>query len=176
MQSILAVAATIQIMAKLTSQLFRLHAFWDGFQTIGSAPSQIQDAFSTLRQGLYEEREYLKRIRRRKGGHNSKGNDLYAEGGPNKVISDAVKDLIKQFKDYEAPFLMSPHTGREKDLEWSFDATQQYYRCDLIHRILWLRVKGGILDIANKLQLLQTRSMFVLCCLSCIEDYIDIER
>jgi hypothetical protein len=130
---------------------------------LGVAPEQIQDALSTLRQGLYEEREYLKRKRRRgEGSRNpssSKGGvkDLYYEGGPTKIINDAVKDLIREFKDYERPFLVSPHEGREKELEWSFDATQQYYKSDLWHRIRWLRSKGGINTIASKLERVQVR-------------------
>ena len=68
-----------------------------------------------------------------------------------------MKDLIQEFKEYEAPFLVSPHEGREKELEWSFDATQQYYRCDFWHRMLWLRSKGGINVIADKLGKVQLR-------------------
>ena len=138
----------------------RLHAFWDAFHTIGAAPQQVQDAFSTLRQGLYEEREYLKRKRRRESPK-SKANSLYLEGGPSKVLNDAVKDLIKEFKEYEGPFLITRHEGREKDLEWSYDATQRYYRCDFPHRIRWLRVKNSVTDIAVKLQWLQTRRIAV---------------
>ncbi len=140
-----------------------LHAFWDAFQTIGAAPSQLQDALSTLRQSLYEEREYLKRKRRREtGGRGTKpSRALYTEGGPTKVINDAVKDLIREFKRYERPFLQTEHTGREKELEWSFDATQQHYRCDFAHRLLWLRSKGAVKSIAEKLQKIQTRRIAV---------------
>jgi hypothetical protein len=77
------------------------------------------------------------------------------------VINDAVKDLIREFKAYEHPFLNTPHTGREKELEWSFDATQQSYKCDLGHRILWLRVKGSVNTIAVRLQRVQTRRIAV---------------
>lgn len=142
-----------------------MHAFWDAFLTIASAPHQVQDSLSTIRQGLYEEREYLKRQRRqRDGSRNSqapKSKTLYNEGGPTKVINEAVKDLIREFKRYEQPFLVTPHTGREKELEWSFDATQQYYNCDFPHRILWLRSKGGVSSIAVRLQRLQTRRIAV---------------
>lgn len=86
---------------------------------------------------------------------------LYNEGGATKVINDAVKDLIRDFKDYEMPFLDTDHEGREKELEWSFDATQQHYRCDFFHRLLWLRNKGGIESIADKLNKLQTRRIAV---------------
>lgn len=72
-----------------------------------------------------------------------------------------MKDLIREFKGYEAPFLITRHEGREKDLEWSFDATQRYYRCDLPHRLRWLRVKSGVTGIAVKLQWLQTRRIAV---------------
>ncbi|PMD54180.1 uncharacterized protein K444DRAFT_540598 [Hyaloscypha bicolor E] len=136
-----------------------LHAFWDAFLTLGSAPNQIQDALSVLRQGLYEEREHLKRKRRRgEGDHpGSKLKSLYYEGGPTRVINDAVKDLIKEFKNYERPFLVTPHEGREKELEWSFDATQQYYKSDFWHRLLWLRARGHIYNIANRLEKAQIR-------------------
>lgn len=77
------------------------------------------------------------------------------------MINDAVKDLIREFKIYEQPFLRSPHIGREKELEWSFDATRQYYRCDLGHRLMWLRVKGFINEIAIKLQRVQTRRIAI---------------
>jgi hypothetical protein len=77
------------------------------------------------------------------------------------VMSEALKDLIGQFKRYEEPFLFTRHSGREKELEWSFDATQQYYRCDLLHRLLWLWSKGGVQNIAVKLNWIQTRRIAV---------------
>lgn len=139
-----------------------IHAFWESFVTIGQAPNRLQDALSTLRQALYEEREYLKRKRRiGEGRIGPKVKALYSEGGPTKVINDAVKDLIKDFKRYERPFLYSPHEGREKELEWSFDATQQHYNSDFAHRGLWLRSKSGIASIAEKLQKIQTRRIAV---------------
>ncbi|TAQ85228.1 hypothetical protein B7494_g6456 [Chlorociboria aeruginascens] len=138
--------------------LIWLHAFWDAFLTVGSAPRQVRDQLSTLRQGLYEEREYLRRTRRRQSrSRPPRSPELYTEGGPSRVINDAVKDLIREFKAYERPFLIPPHDGTEKDLEWSWNTTQRHYNCDLPHRILWLRSKGGIESIAGKLQMLQTR-------------------
>lgn len=76
-------------------------------------------------------------------------------------MTDAVKDLIAEFKGLERPFLVSPHTGTEKELEWSYDATQQYYRCDFIHRLIWLRSKGGVEDIGVRLGKIQTRRIAV---------------
>ena len=138
-----------------------LNAFWEAFGTLINAPYEVRDSLSPLRQGLYEEREYLKRLRKRQDSHSVKGKQLYYEGGPTKVINEAVKDLITAFKHYEEPFLVAPHDGREKDLEWSFNATQQQYQCDLWHRILWLRFKGGVERIAVLLQRMQTRRIAV---------------
>lgn len=124
-------------------------------------PNRVQDVLSTLRQGLYEEREYLKRTRRSSTSTSKAPKTLYASGGPTAVINTAVKDLIREFKHLESPFLVSSHAGREKELEWSFDATQRQYMCDLPHRLMWLRVKGKVLDIAVNLQRVQTRRIAV---------------
>lgn len=141
-----------------------LNAFWQAFLTIAHAQSQIQDELSVLRQRLYEEAEYLRKIRHRhkrprREGHRAR-NDIYGDSGPVRVISDAVKDLMQDFKHYEHPFLVIP--GRtdenrgEKDLEWSFDATRQCYQCDLPRRLIWLRFRGGVTDISTKLERIQT--------------------
>lgn len=77
------------------------------------------------------------------------------------MMNDAIKDLIKRFKQYERHFLVTPHEGREKELEWSFDYTSQHYKCDFWHRFLWLRSKGAIEDISVKLERMQTRRIAV---------------
>ena len=56
---------------------------------------------------------------------------------------------------------MTDHEGREKELEWSFDVKQTEYNCDFGHRMLWLRCKGGVERISQRLQLLQTRRIAV---------------
>jgi hypothetical protein len=70
-----------------------LHSFWDWFLTLSDAPTQVQDYLSTLRQGLYEEREHLKTVRRRGGGSGGgagREGGIYVDGGPLTVINDAV--------------------------------------------------------------------------------------
>ncbi|KAK9423813.1 putative Prion-inhibition and propagation HeLo domain-containing protein [Seiridium unicorne] len=144
-----------------------LNAFWQAFLTVAHAPTQIQDELSVLRQQLYEEAEYLRRLRRRerrpsmrhRDSHRAK-RDVYGDSGPVRVLSDAVKDLMHDFKVYEHPFLVIP--GRtdedrgEKDLEWSFDAMRQNYQCDLPRRLIWLRFRGSVTNIATKLERIQT--------------------
>ena len=57
--------------------------------------------------------------------------------------------------------MIARHEGKEKDLEWSFDVTQRFYRRDLPHKLRWLRLKSGVTNIAIKLQCLQTRRIAV---------------
>ena len=175
-----------------------LHAFWEAFVTVAHADRQIQDVLAMLRQQLYEELEYMRRVRRRErergpppppppttrkrhshhrhshshsnSYNNTKYNDekegagdsedtLYRGSGAIRVLLETLKDLIAEFKVYEAPFLDLPpksHKGPEKDLQWSYDATRQRYRCDLSRRLIWLRVKSGVLSISDKLQRIQT--------------------
>lgn len=62
----------------------------------------------------------------------------------------------------ERPFLVPLHDRlREKELEWSYDATQHKYSCDLPHRIYWLRNKDKILNISERLDTIQTRRIAV---------------
>lgn len=141
-----------------------LNSFWQAFLTVAHAHSQIQDELSVLRQRLYEEAEYLRRIRHRqrrprRDSHRARS-DVYGDSGPVRVMSEAVKDLMRDFKRYEHPFLVIP--GRtnedrgEKDLEWSFDATRQSYQCDLPRRLIWLRFRGGVTGISTRLEHIQT--------------------
>jgi hypothetical protein len=43
-----------------------LRVFWSNLQTISSAPGQINDYLSTMKQGLLEERRHLRKVRRRR--------------------------------------------------------------------------------------------------------------
>lgn len=170
--------------------LIWLHSFWNAFQTVAGARSQIQDELSLLRQRLYEEAEYLRMLRRRerppserhrsedkyRGGRDrdadEKGGgahdrvrgqpkkDIYHDGGPIRVLWDAVKDLIKDFKMYEQPFLVIPgHTDTEKgekELEWSYGALRQNYQCDLPQRLIWLKYRHHVTDVSTRLEKIQT--------------------
>lgn len=167
--------------------LIWLHSFWNAFQTVAGAHRQIQDELSLLRQRLYEEAEYLRMLRRRErpkssdrygrsrdrdwdrdekgggGGYHSSGRpkkDIYNDGGPIRVLWDAVKDLIKDFKTYEHPFLVIPgqtdEEGGEKELEWSYGALRQNYQCDLPRRLVWLKYRSHITDVSTRLEKIQT--------------------
>jgi len=140
------------------------HSFWDAFLSLISAPREVQDQLSVLRQVLYEEYNYMKQKRSRETSRSRKSDLYYDSGGPTKIIFTSVKDLVADFKHYEHPFLIVPeqHEGtEEKDLDWSFDVQKRYYRCGFWQRILWLKTKGAIQGIAVKLDWIQTRRIAI---------------
>lgn len=102
-----------------------------------------------------------------------------------------IRDLWRQFKGLERPFLVSSgaraeaiHRGgtwveddllNEKtlreDLEMhgEMDSTANYsalYQCDFVHRFIWWQTKGDVLKLAEKVQAVMLRRMEreVTCC------------
>ncbi|KAF2236701.1 hypothetical protein EV356DRAFT_497568 [Viridothelium virens] len=74
--------------------------FWSNIKTIRAAPTEVPDYLGNLKQALYEERAHLRAVRRK-----TRGIELYDEGGF-KVLADAVKHMIRDFKRLERPFLV----------------------------------------------------------------------
>lgn len=179
-------------------------------KTFLHAPVEIQEYLSTLRQGLYEERQHMKRVRRRRlpqaydenaenapmdlarlpegggmpvvyshaqGGRrnlerhptardedNGKPRIYRQAGSPMRVIRDAFKVLIREFKVAEKPFLkLVSASDKEEDLEWSYDisGTREYYRTSFRHRFWWLTYKNDVVGISDRLVRLQLRRISV---------------
>ncbi|KAI9817413.1 MAG: hypothetical protein M1827_001022 [Pycnora praestabilis] len=141
-----------------------LNVFWNAFMTVGGAPVQVRDHLSNMRQVLYEERDHLRKCRRRwndceevvaaKGDMSKVDDRILVQVGTLRVLSDTVRDLIRQFKKLERPFLADPNLfqGDERG-----PAIQPRYKCDLWHRILWWRHKGSVNELAINLERLQMR-------------------
>ncbi|KAI9705104.1 MAG: hypothetical protein M1836_006887 [Candelina mexicana] len=142
-----------------------LNVFWEGFSTVASAPAQVRDYLSLLRQELYEERDHLRRHRRR---YHHDDEVLRADGdiskidekvlmhvGMLRVLSDTVRDLIREFKGIERFFLMGGE--RERELGEGGVPVQPAYRCDLVGRVRWWKYKGKVEELAVRLNRLQTR-------------------
>ena len=97
--------------------LIWINNFWSAFATIAEAPKQVRDNMAPLRQALYEEREHLKVVRRKKVDKRGELSGIYAEGGPLRVISDAVS-----YTD-----LFFPRTMSSSDDSWN---------CSQVHRVI----------------------------------------
>ena len=111
-----------------------LRVFWDNFQTMSNAPTEIEDALTNLRQGLYEERLSLRkalrhgRRRRSRSARGSRGESDEKHGvmlhesrslEPEtemalRAMSRAVKNLLKRFQKLEQPFLAIPDPPRRR--------------------------------------------------------------
>ncbi|KAI9847340.1 MAG: hypothetical protein M1838_000924 [Thelocarpon superellum] len=139
-----------------------LRSFWEAFQTLGSAPQQIQDALSNLRYELTEEREYLRRARKlhhtdvRRVG--TKTHRIYVHGETLRAINASVKDMLREFREMENPFLLYPHPKEEdSDVDLALDPHRPLYRCDLYRRVLWLNKRPKVTALSDRLEHLQVR-------------------
>jgi hypothetical protein len=75
------------------------NTYSEAWDTVLSAPHQIRDYLGNLRQELYEEKEALKRARSRPHGYSLK------------ILDDSIKDLLREFRRIERPFLAPSRRG-----------------------------------------------------------------
>jgi hypothetical protein len=160
-----------------------LRVFWTNLSTLGNAHREVPEALATLKQELYEEREYLKLARQRenvelRGGgsgayrrHHSRSRKrpryerslTSADGGkPIRLMNDNMRTLCRRFKALEKPFLRPRARRRDKmDLEaGKHTGDEDEYVCgimDFRKRLLWTLKKNEAEDLADSLQRLQTR-------------------
>ena len=78
----------------------------------------MERLLDNLRVELHGERAYFKSILRRQRSR-SKGARVHTDLGPIRLLSDSVKDLMKEFERLEQPFLNEPAEEKEKDVERS---------------------------------------------------------
>lgn len=73
-------------------------------------------------------------------------------------MSDTIRDLIKEFKSLEYPFLLHPRLDKDADLERGLSRYRvDYKNVGLIQRILWTKKRSDFLEISNIIQKLMIR-------------------
>ncbi|EMC98690.1 hypothetical protein BAUCODRAFT_378039 [Baudoinia panamericana UAMH 10762] len=101
-----------------------LRVLWVNIMTLGEAPHEVHSFLTNLRTELQEERASLKvmrkvckrrqRLAERGGTYARLDNGLDLDDVTIKTMSDAIKHLIKQFRDIEKPFLEPGDHGIEE--------------------------------------------------------------
>ena len=137
-----------------------LRVFWQEFQTFGSASKQAHLVLSNIRQTLYEEKQHLKREKRhhRSDSRSMSRKRAQEDDGRLRLVSVTLRNVIREFKRLERPFLADPDQDTEIELDYSGGHfSPRYCTVDVRHRITWLRTKGTILSLSETLQRLQTR-------------------
>lgn len=167
-----------------------LRVTWENIQTINGASTQISDYLGNLKQGLYEERAHLRKVRRwqrrrtsfqggRRGGPDKADDYWYGHGYPDskdlhyddqstRVMREAIRNLIREFRELEEHFLRDdverryrdPHVRNGEGYAQSDD--EEYYKTEyrttgFRERYLWLRKKGAVVDMMATLSRLETR-------------------
>ncbi|KAF2090917.1 hypothetical protein K490DRAFT_62249 [Saccharata proteae CBS 121410] len=157
-----------------------LRVTWQNYITILSASNQIHDLLGNLKQGLYEERAHLRRVRKLQRRRNTYGTSAYDKenigvrlGGDGddiatKVMRDAIRHMISEFRGLERPFLKDDDGRRYHDVRngegFAEEDEDDYYLseyrpCGLRERWLWLRSKGDVEHLFGALTRLETRRM-----------------
>ncbi|KAL0264319.1 hypothetical protein SLS55_000267 [Diplodia seriata] len=216
-----------------------LRVTWENIQTFVGASTQISDLLGNLKQGLYEERSHLRKVRRWQrrrssfqggpragpyddyndygddfdlggggpllqekeadsywpygggsgrrrrrgggGGYHPDMKDLHDDDQSTRVMREAVRNMIREFRYLEQPFLRDdveapgragrrfvssrdPHVRNGEGYNGGApsDDEQEYYKTEYRttgyrERWLWLNRKGAVVDMMSQLSRLETR-------------------
>lgn len=144
-------------------------------RTLGSAPTEVSFYLSNLKQELFEERVHLRRARRRAERYmrrcrrEGRGIPSWDAAPTIRLLEGTVRQLCKEFKELEKPFLIDKQDrgvgggekGETADKEWDdyMDGgfEQDYGTVTLYHRFSWLRRKAAIQALGVSLERLQIR-------------------
>lgn len=153
--------------------------------TISAAPDEISDYLGGLKQGLYEERAYLRtaRKRRRRMSRSHRRRSPYDDGRVRhsgalgekeaaseedismKVTRDSIKHMIRRFRILERPFLQD-WDRRERESAAKESAIEEdpgewyentYRQCGIRERVAWLRRKKDAVALVEGLSRMQTK-------------------
>ena len=119
--------------------LIWINIFWNAFSTLWAAPEEIRLSLVNLKQELYEEKDCLRKARRRHKsgiGGGGKSSRSHTDPQPEKILNDTVKTLIREFKRLERPFLEDYAVDRDMDMDRADDSLRSDYKTmDLGRRI-----------------------------------------
>ena len=106
-----------------------LRVFWATILTLWSAPREMTAYLDNLRSELHEERAYFRAMlrRHRSRSRGRRRDSVHDDLAVIKLLNDSVKNLMRRFKDLEAPFLMGTPEQQEKDVERSEESVRGDY-------------------------------------------------
>ena len=162
-----------------------LRVLWSSLETFAHAGTEIHLVLSNLKSALFEERELTRRAAheahrvhgsrrlrhqpRSSNGRRGEEADTawIIDARAARVFADTVKEICRQFKEIEAPFLRADvdrgkgsehfNGGREYGIAEFGGFQGDYCAISFYHRFLWLRRKGKCIDLLTALERLQTR-------------------
>ena len=106
---------------------------------------------ATLRVSLVDERNNLRAVRRRRERNGLK------EDVAMRVMHEDIRDMIKQFKKLEGPFLSQKGKDLEKGGKWDDFYYGDYCEITFLQRFVWTREVGSVKTLMDALTKLQVR-------------------
>ncbi|KAI4162203.1 MAG: hypothetical protein LQ342_004223 [Letrouitia transgressa] len=136
-----------------------LRVFWESILTMWNAHHEIRPVMDNLRTELYGERAYFKNALKQ-ARSKSKSSTRYApEIQPLAILNDGIKDLMREFRELEEPFLDRPEEAEDLDIEKSGRVSLRgnYAPMDLRRRFTWLHKKDNVVNLGTMTNRIQSR-------------------
>lgn len=133
--------------------------FWDSIRTMWSAPKELRQLLDNVRTELYGERAYFKNAIKQAKSKSKSSTRETPEIAPLSILNDSIKEMMRDFRNMEAPFLDDAESSENLDIEKSGRVSLRgnYARMDFRRRYIWLQTKPDFIDVANQVTRMQTR-------------------
>ncbi|KAI4094636.1 MAG: hypothetical protein LQ344_002107 [Seirophora lacunosa] len=153
--------------------------FWDSIRTMWSAPKELRQLLDNVRTELYGERAYFKNAIKQAKSKSKSSTRETPEIAPLSILNDSIKEMMRDFRNMEAPFLDDAESSENLDIEKSGRVSLRgnYARMDFRRRYIWLQTKPDFIDVANQVTRMQTRRIAyetsnTLSCVRQVEKHI----
>ncbi|KAL9008502.1 MAG: hypothetical protein Q9173_006379 [Seirophora scorigena] len=136
-----------------------LRVFWDSIRTMWSAPKELRQLLDNVRTELYGERAYFKNAIKQAKSKSKISTRETPEIAPLSILNDSIKEMMRHFRNMEAPFLDDAESSENLDIEKSERVSLRgnYARMDFRRRYIWLQIKPDFIDVANQVTRIQAR-------------------
>ncbi|KAI4205559.1 MAG: hypothetical protein LQ350_000338 [Teloschistes chrysophthalmus] len=135
-----------------------LRVFWSSLQTMYAAPRQAPQTLDNLRTELYGERAYFKNAIKQARSKRNPEREA-PEITPLSILNDSIKNMMRDFRELEAPFLVQEEGANDLDIEKNGKVSLRgrYGRMGWRRRVVWLHTKDDFVTMANQVTRIQAR-------------------
>lgn len=124
-----------------------------------SAPKELRQLLDNVRTELYGERAYFKNaIKQARSKSRSSVREM-EEIIPLSILNDSIREMMRDFREMEAPFLNDTGDTNQLDMEESRKVSLRgdYARMNLRRRYIWLQTQSDFVSVANQVTRIRAR-------------------
>ncbi|KAI4148745.1 MAG: hypothetical protein L6R39_002702 [Caloplaca ligustica] len=123
------------------------------------AAIEVRQLLDNVRTELYGERAYFKNAIKQARSKSKSATRETPEIAPLSILNDSIKEMMRDFRKVEEPFLNVVEDAQDLDIEKSGRVSLRgnYARMDFRRRYIWLQSKPDFLSLANQVTRTQAR-------------------